>query len=36
MYSSVVTDRSVKLSNIPIGENTLVLGEIGKYFRMTQ
>lgn len=36
LYDTVVTDRPVKLINIPIEENRFVLREIEKYFRMTK
>lgn len=36
LYDTVVTDRPVKLINIPIEENIFVLREIEKYFRMTK
>ena len=36
LHDTVVTDRPVKLINIPIEENIFVLREIEKYFRMTK
>ena len=35
-YDTIITNRPIKLVNIPIEENTFVLREIKKYFRMTK
>jgi hypothetical protein len=36
LLNTIVSNRPIKLSNIPIEENTLVLREIEKYLRMTK
>lgn len=36
LYNTVITNRPIKLNNIPIEENTFVIKEIEKYFRATK
>jgi hypothetical protein len=35
-FDNIITNRPIKLINIPIEENIFVLKEIEKYFRMTK
>lgn len=36
LYDTIITNRPIKLINIPIEENIFVLREVEKYFRMTK